>query len=746
MRGSCDAKRRPLLLGGLQTESLPPSESARPAFPPGPALPPRRMECPRGDRAASLPARRTGGEPTSHASADGQYVTLRRRKMERSVAAIGVGNRLRLCGVTLKGAVMSPLRAQHWLLLVTAMVALCVPISAADYQQRLPPGLFGIFGAIINSAIVDFARREWQNRPVADYNCLHNNNVSADQLAASGIGPNDPRIRRLFYECAHARTSPRIEPKLDTTLTIVPYHPNFEVDGLALGGDVYPDSAVYQSYTCHPSVDFAGFIWCSAHHPAMDNFGRPYNSLVLILHSNANKVAFITQTITPAFFQAGDVDREIRRLSRGFGQAQILIADPRPGVLHAVLAAWGAVTLTPLDETAMDALRRGEPIHRGLIAEFIGDAHKSARIGLPVYSIGGGPGYLWGASFDNAGKGSLRISAVDASALSPTQLAPPGPGAPSPSTPSPSTPPSEESQTQTPTPPPSQPPPQPPPAAPPPKTMDVIDFLVDWKSLIGQTVTVTGCSLIEADTSGVECSAGPQGLFAIDSNTLAREDFRRALRECAGFKQGDECLADVTGNVTENSIGDVKLTDAAMNWAATLAAPESPQSPQSPPRAENHSPGAMPTAEKAVIDAVEQARHDYASASNEMQEGAARPTRAKNICAAIPDRYARRWVGNVSTVSSNSEGKGVLSIEIAPGVQIETMNNSFSDMSDHTLIDPSTSLYQQAQSLNVGQAVRFSGMFVRSSVDCIEEISLTLHGSVSEPGFIIRFSEVSPLT
>ncbi len=52
-------------------------------------------------------------------------------------------------------------------------------------------------------------------------------------------------------------------------------------------------------------------------------------------------------------------------------------------------------------------------------------------------SIGGGPGYLWGASFDDSGRGSLRISAVDASALGPTQSAPLVTAAPSPSTPSP---------------------------------------------------------------------------------------------------------------------------------------------------------------------------------------------------------------------------------------------------------------------------------------------------------------------
>ena len=43
--------------------------------------------------------------------------------------------------------------------------------------------------------------------------------------------------------------------------------------------------------------------------------------------------------------------------------------------------------------------------------------HRSARAGLPVYSLGGGPGYLWGADFDDTGKGSLRRTAVDASAL-----------------------------------------------------------------------------------------------------------------------------------------------------------------------------------------------------------------------------------------------------------------------------------------------------------------------------------------
>jgi hypothetical protein len=529
--------------------------------------------------------------------------------------------------------------------LVTAF-ALCVPISAGEAQQRLP-GIFGVFGAIINSAIVDSARREWQSRSVADYNFLATRNISADQLAAQGIGPNDPRIRGLLYACARAQLH---LPELSEAQQVAApsYNSNFVVDGLALGGDVYPDSAIYKSYRCKPSDDFNGFTWCARSRP----LGRATSS-VSILHSSANSVVLITQTITPAFFAAGDIDREVQRLSRGFGQAQILKAGPHPGLPHAVLAAWGSVTLTLLDEAAMDALRRNEPPHRGLIADFIGDPHKSAQVGLPVYSIGGGPGFLWGASYDDAGKGSLRISAVDASALGPTLPAPTVvvSGVQSPTTPSPEI---------VPTPPPQMPEqvvqatPNPPSQKAPVKTMDVIDFLVDWKNLKGQTVTVTGCLLRNADTSSVYCSAGPQGDFSIDSNSLAREDFRRALRECAGFERHDDCRADVTGSVTENSIGDAKLEDGAMKWAAPLAAAQSPPSSQQPTAspAENKTSVAMSPAEKSVIDAIVQARHDYEAAQNEMQEGAARPTRAKAHAGSRPAadafvkaRQALVWIG-----------------------------------------------------------------------------------------------------
>ena len=198
----------------------------------------------------------------------------------------------------------------------------------------------------------------------------------------------------------------------------------FIVDGLALGGAIYPESPVYRAYTCRLSQEFPGFTWCAHHSERSGKFGH-FTSWVSLLHSNSNRVVFITETVVPAFFAQGDVDREIARISKGFGQeARTLTADVKPGLPHAILVAWGDVTLTPLDETALDALRRGEEIHRGLIADFLGDARKSARSGLPVFSLGGGPGFLWGADYDDVGKGSLRSSAVDVGELSGPQRSP----------------------------------------------------------------------------------------------------------------------------------------------------------------------------------------------------------------------------------------------------------------------------------------------------------------------------------
>ena len=313
---------------------------------------------------------------------------------------------------------MAGIRARSWFSMGAVSVGLLGGISGAESGQQLPPGLFNIFGGLINTAIVDAARREWQTRPLSDYNCLARHGVSADQLADRGIGPDEPRVRQILSECAFAApASPvPIAPQPARAPLAGAPNPNYVVNGLALGAQFDPQSDPMAGYACRASDDYNGFAWCQSHHAESRKFG-PETIWMSVFRSETNAAVEISETIDPAFFQQGDAEREIQRLSRDFGHQARIIAADLPSGGRAVIAVWGAVNLTTLDSPTLDALRRGAPVHSGLLVGALGDPRASARLGLPVYSLGGGAGFIWSANYNSSGKGVLRIIAVDPSAL-----------------------------------------------------------------------------------------------------------------------------------------------------------------------------------------------------------------------------------------------------------------------------------------------------------------------------------------
>jgi hypothetical protein len=102
----------------------------------------------------------------------------------------------------------------------------------------------------------------------------------------------------------------------------------------------------------------------------------------------------------------------------------------RSGTSDAVLAVWGKVELEPLDDDSVRTLAQGRSPRKGLLIDFISDFTRSAQEGVPIYRIIGGAGFVWAASFDQRGRGSLRFAAVDASALQPALVAIQPPNAP----------------------------------------------------------------------------------------------------------------------------------------------------------------------------------------------------------------------------------------------------------------------------------------------------------------------------
>jgi uncharacterized protein len=116
------------------------------------------------------------------------------------------------------------------------------------------------------------------------------------------------------------------------------------------------------------------------------------------------------------------------------------------------------------------------------------------------------------------------------------------------------------------------------------------------------------------------------------------------------------------------------------NAVPAMAAPQPPAARAAPPdqvrtaTAQNPEPirneqialpAAAPVDRKALlVAAVEKGRQAYAAGANDMAKGAARPRRAKDICAAMPSAAIEKWSGIVETLSSNGDGLGVLSIKI----------------------------------------------------------------------------------
>ena len=150
----------------------------------------------------------------------------------------------------------------------------------------------------------------------------------------------------------------------------------------------------------------------------------------------------------------------------------------------------------------------------------------------------------------------------------------------------------------------------------------------------------------------------------------------------------------------------------------------------------------IPKSQRAFTALIQDFANRYDIAETDFQKGSLRPARKREICKIIRKRKVRKWVGYVSYLSTNNDGYGVLDIKIADGITISTFNNSLSDIDSNTLIKPSDPVFSQLGQIREGDKVLFSGRFIRGTADCIKEKSLTIAGSLTDPEFIMRFSNI----
>lgn len=174
---------------------------------------------------------------------------------------------------------------------------------------------------------------------------------------------------------------------------------------------------------------------------------------------------------------------------------------------------------------------------------------------------------------------------------------------------------------------------------------------------------------------------------------------------------------------TESPTADASVTPGDADSAPIEAASQSP------------TPSALEAIVAHYADAYDQASSDFAKGAEVARRNAA-------ICKLLPSLDVTNWPATIDTLSSNHDGLGVLYVRIGPHTKLETYNNALSDIGSDTLIKPSEPFFDRLAEMHESEPVIVSGHFFRDQNSCIEESSLTQSGSMENPDFIFKFTDV----
>jgi hypothetical protein len=297
-----------------------------------------------------------------------------------------------------------------------ALLSLAVLCNGSDALARNPRDVFPV-------------QAEWRKSPDAEISCVGQNlrpgGSSKSALIEQGIPRSDGGVAPERASCRIQMAQSILLAELTSAQT-GPYG----VDALTLGSKVAFGTPAYRQYRCVPSQKFEGFVWCTKTISDREGRGR-FKEWFSILHAQDGAVVYVNRYQEPAYWSANEVAEDIQRYARKIGEEPHIIQLPvRPGLPKGTLATWGKVVLEPIAGDELRLLGEDKPLKKGIAIDFIGNFSQSARQGLPIYRLAGGAGFVWAASYNQSGRGTLRFSAVDASTYSPlpppVAVGPPG--------------------------------------------------------------------------------------------------------------------------------------------------------------------------------------------------------------------------------------------------------------------------------------------------------------------------------
>jgi hypothetical protein len=177
--------------------------------------------------------------------------------------------------------------------------------------------------------------------------------------------------------------------------------------------------------------------------------------------------------------------------------------------------------------------------------------------------------------------------------------------------------------------------------------------------------------------------------------------------------------------------------------SAPAAQSQGTESPQPELVVENDSEyGVYPSDQKDFIDVIVAARTAIDDAETDLQESVALRQRDKDLCKILSSNTAKNWVGVITNIGANGEGKAYVEIELADDVRVKTWNNAFSDLNDNTLISTSASFFDRLVALTEDTKVIWSAKFLSSSDSCLKKANFTDVFYGIDPQFVVRFSDI----
>jgi hypothetical protein len=224
----------------------------------------------------------------------------------------------------------------------------------------------------------------------------------------------------IFAGNASAQTALHNPNRLQVTISPSPY----SIGDLFLGAKVSVGGAARLGYDCADSKKFDDFSWCTKAGNEFEPRGRFKASYSMMLDRDG-RIVYLNRYQEPAYWGTNEAQDDILRYSKKVGEEPRIIHLPaRPGFPKGTLATWGNVILEPISGYELDLLAADKPLPKGIAIDFIGNFTKSAQQGLPIYRLGGGAGFVWAGSYNAQGRGTLRFSAVNASAYTPRPATP----------------------------------------------------------------------------------------------------------------------------------------------------------------------------------------------------------------------------------------------------------------------------------------------------------------------------------